>query len=64
MENSEKTPILSRIRDWVAAHPVISGVIAGTTVVLAAQLVAQRLDPELASGEAAPLEIGVEGVDE
>ena len=55
-EETAKTSVLTRVRDWVSAHPVISGVIAGTTVVLAAQLIAQRLDPEIEAGEA-PLEL-------
>lgn len=49
-ENTEKTPVLTRIREWVAAHPVVTGVIAGTTVVLAAQLITQRTNAELEAG--------------
>lgn len=46
-ENTEKTSVLTRIREWVSAHPVVTGVIAGTTVVLAAQLITQRANAEL-----------------
>ena len=41
-EETTKTSVLTRIREWVSAHPVVSGVIAGTTVVIAAQLITQR----------------------
>ena len=58
-EETTKTPVLTRIREWVAAHPVVTGVIAGTTVVIAAQLITQRVanaelessDPQTIEGE-------------
>ena len=56
-ENTEKTSVLTRIREWVSAHPVVSGVIAGTTVVIAAQLITQRAaNAELEAGEALVIE--------
>lgn len=59
-ETTEKTPVLTRIREWVSAHPIVTGVIAGTTVVLAAQLITQRA-AELEAGE--PLVIEGEQVE-
>ena len=50
-DETTKTPVLTRIREWVAAHPVVTGVIAGTTVVLAAQLITQRTNGQLVAGE-------------
>jgi hypothetical protein len=50
-DETTKTPVLTRIREWVAAHPVVTGVIAGTTVVLAAQLITQRTNAQLEAGE-------------
>jgi len=56
-ENTEKTSVLTRIREWVSAHPVVSGVIAGTTVVIAAQLITQRAaNAELEAGETLVIE--------
>ena len=49
-EEVTKTSVLTRIREWVSAHPVVTGVIAGTTVVLAAQLITQRANAELEAG--------------
>ena len=49
-EEITKTSVLTRIREWVSAHPVVTGVIAGTTVVLAAQLIVQRTNTELEAG--------------
>lgn len=60
-ENTEKTPVLTRIREWVSAHPIVTGVIAGTTVVLAAQLITQRAASELEAGD--PLVIEGEQVE-
>lgn len=60
-ENTEKTHVLTRIREWVSAHPIVTGVIAGTTVVLAAQLITQRASAELEAGE--PLVIEGEQVE-
>lgn len=50
-EETTKTPVLTRIREWISAHPVVTGVIAGTTVVLAAQLIVQRTNTELEASE-------------
>ena len=57
--SEEKTPnVLAKIREWVSAHPVVSGVIAGSAVVIAAQMITARAaNAELSPGEAAPLEI-------
>nr|DAO09902.1 MAG TPA: hypothetical protein [Caudoviricetes sp.] len=60
-EETTKTPVLTRIREWVSAHPVVTGVIAGTTVVLAAQLITQRAHSELEAGD--PLVIEGETVE-
>lgn len=61
-EEITKTSVLTRIREWVSAHPVVTGVIAGTTVVLAAQLITQRENAELEAGSD-PLVIGGETVE-
>ena len=58
-EETTKTSVITRIREWISAHPIVTGVIAGTTVVLAAQLITQRASAELEGGEA-PL--AIEGV--
>lgn len=59
MSETPKTTIVSRIRDWISAHPVVAGVIAGSAVVIACQVVTARAcnNAELTTGEAAPLEI-------
>lgn len=66
--SEEKTPanLLTRVREWVAAHPIVSGVIAGSAVVIACQVVTARAcnNTELTAGEAAPLEIEGEVTDE
>nr|DAJ30927.1 MAG TPA: hypothetical protein [Caudoviricetes sp.] len=61
-EETTKTSVLTRIREWVSAHPVVTGVIAGTTVVLAAQLITQRANAELEAGSD-PLVIEGENVE-
>lgn len=65
-EETPKTPIVTRIRDWVAAHPIVAGVIAGSAVVIACQAVTARAcnNAELTVGDAAPLEIEGEVVEE
>jgi len=64
-EETPKTPIVTRIRDWVAAHPIVAGVIAGSAVVIACQVVTARAcSAELTTGDAAPLEIDGEVVEE
>lgn len=57
--SEEKTPnALAKIREWVSAHPIISGVIAGSAVVIAAQMITARAaNAELSPSDAAPLEI-------
>ena len=50
-EETTKTPVVTRIREWISAHPVVTGVIAGTPVVLAALLIAQRANAELEASE-------------
>ena len=65
MSETPKTTIVSRIRDWVSAHPVVAGVIAGSAVVIACQVVTARAcSAELTTGDAAPLEIEGEAVEE
>ena len=57
--SEEKTPnALAKIREWVSAHPIISGVIAGSAVVIAAQMITARAaNAELSPSDAPPLEI-------
>lgn len=57
--SEEKSPnTLAKIREWVAAHPLISGVIAGSAVVIACQVITARANnAELSPSDAAPLEI-------
>lgn len=59
MSETPKTTVVSRIRDWISAHPVVAGVIAGSAVVIACQVVTARAcnNAELTVGDAAPLEI-------
>ncbi len=65
MSETPKTTIVSRIRDWVSAHPVVAGVIAGSAVVIACQVVTARAcSTELTTGDAAPLEIEGDVVEE
>ena len=65
-EETPKTTIVTRIRDWVAAHPIISGVVVGSTIAVACSAIAARFSdaPALTAGEAAPLEIESDGVEE
>lgn len=65
-EETPKTTIVSRIRDWVSAHPIVAGVIAGSAVVIACQVVTARAynNAELTVGDAAPLEIEGEVAEE
>lgn len=63
--SEEKSPnALAKIRDWVAAHPLISGVIAGSAVVIACQVITARANnAELSQSDAAPLEIEGDAVE-
>ena len=65
-EETPKTTIVSRIRDWISAHPVVAGVIAGSAVVIACQVVTARAcnNTELTVGDATPLEIEGEAAEE
>ena len=64
-EETPKTPIVTRIRDWVAAHPIVAGVIAGSAVAIACQVVTARAcSAELTTDDAAPLETEGEVVEE
>ncbi len=65
-EENPKTTIVSRIRDWVSAHPIVAGVIAGSAVVIACQVVTARAcnNAELTVGDAASLEIEGEVAEE
>lgn len=65
-EETPKTTIVSRIRDWVSAHPIVAGVITGSAVVIACQVVTARAcnNAELTVGDAAPLEIEGEVAEE
>ena len=58
-EETPKTTIVSRIRDWVTAHPIIAGVVVGSSIAIACNAIAARFydSPELTTGDAAPLEI-------
>ena len=66
MSETPKTTIVSRIREWVSAHPIVSGVIAGSAVVIACQVVTARActNAELTVGDATPLEIEGEVTEE
>lgn len=63
--SEEKTPnALAKIREWVSAHPIISGVIAGSAVVIAAQMITARVaNAELSPSDAPQLEIDGEVVE-
>ena len=66
MSETPKTTVVTRIRDWISAHPVVAGVIAGSAVVIACQAVTARAcnNAELTVGDAAPLEIDGDGAEE
>ena len=58
--SEEKTPnALTKIREWISAHPIITGVVVGSTVVVACQVIAARVADrsELTDGDADPLAI-------
>lgn len=58
MSEEKNLNALAKIREWVAAHPLISGVIAGSAVVIACQVITARTNnAELSPSDAAPLEI-------
>lgn len=65
-EETPKTTIVSRIRDWVSAHPIVAGVIAGSAVVIACQVVTARAcnNAELTVGNADGREIEGEVAEE
>lgn len=54
MTEENKTSVLARVREWITAHPIVTGIVAGTAAVLTAQLVAQRLTPEAVGSDPAP----------
>lgn len=64
MSEEKNLNALTKIREWVAAHPLISGVIAGSAVVIAAQMITARAaNAELSPSDAAPLEIEGDAVE-
>ena len=64
MSEEKTTNALTKIRDWVSAHPLISGVIAGSAVVIACQVITARANnAELNPSDAAPLEIEGDAVE-
>lgn len=57
MSEEKNLNALAKIREWVAAHPIVSGVIAGSAVVIAAQMITARAaNAEVDRGDA-PLEL-------
>ena len=65
-EEKSTASFLTRVREWVSAHPIVSGVIAGSAVVIACQAVTARAcnNAELTVGDAASLEIEGEVTEE
>ena len=53
--SEEKNPnALAKIREWVSAHPIITGVVVGSTIAIACQVIAARVADraELTDGDA------------
>lgn len=58
--SEEKNPnALTKIREWVSAHPIITGVVVGSTIAIACQVIAARVadHSELTDGDAETLTI-------
>ena len=58
--SEEKNPnTLTKIREWVSAHPIITGVVVGSTVAIACQVIAARVADraELTDGDTETLTI-------
>ncbi|MBF1659782.1 MAG: hypothetical protein HXO58_08110 [Rothia mucilaginosa] len=58
--SEEKNPnALTKIREWVSAHPIITGVVVGSTIAIACQVIAARVADraELTDGDAETLTI-------
>ena len=52
--SEEKTPnAIAKIREWVSAHPIITGVVVGSTIAIACQVIAARVadHAELTDGD-------------
>lgn len=58
--SEEKNPnAITKIREWVSAHPIITGVVVGSTIAVACQVIAARVADraELTDGDAKTLAI-------
>lgn len=53
MSEEKNSNVLSKIRDWVSAHPIITGVVVGSTIAVACQAIASRVarNDELTEGD-------------
>ena len=58
--SEEKNPnAITKIREWVSAHPIITGVVVGSSIAIACQVIAARVADrtELTAGDAETLTI-------
>ena len=64
--SEEKNPnALAKIREWVSAHPIITGVVVGSSIAIACQVIAARVADraELTDGDAETLTIEEDAVE-
>lgn len=60
MSDSPKTSPLARVKEWITAHPIITGIVIGSSVMIACDVIANvyqnRAEAELGSNPALELE--------
>ena len=63
---SEKNSVkpLAKLRDWVSAHPIITGVVIGSSVMIACDVIARWYEDRAEVECAEPLAELAEGSDE
>lgn len=59
-EETPKTSPFARVKEWVAAHPIITGIVIGSSVMIACDVIANwyqdRAEAELSSNPSLELE--------
>ena len=60
MSETSKTSPLARVKEWITAHPIITGIVIGSSVMIACDVIANayqnRAEAELGSDPALELE--------
>lgn len=64
MSETSKTSPLARVTEWIKAHPIITGIVIGSSVMIACDVIANvyqnRAEAELGSNPTLELEDGGE----